>query len=167
MSIRRIILFGFVYCLYVSAAAQEIRQVKITELEKLIKERNTPLLVNFWATCCQTSVVEIPSFIREVNAHKADSLQLILVSLDLKEIFPAGIRNFIQLRNYEGRFLWLDETDADYFCPKIDMAWSGVIPASLFINNKTGYRAFFESKLTDEQLVKILTDMLPSPTCDQ
>jgi hypothetical protein len=56
--------------------------------------------------------------------------------------------------------LWLDETNADYFCPKIDPHWSGAIPATLFINNKTGYRKFFEEQLSHENLIKEVSALL-------
>lgn len=144
--------------------AQEISRVKITALGKLIKESNRPLLVNFWATWCKPCVEELPSLMREVKAHEADSLQLILVSLDDKENYPVKLKDFIRARNYEGTFLWLDETNADYFCPKIDTAWSGAIPASLFIYKKNAYRRFEESKLTDQTLQEILKDMFRSPS---
>ena len=48
--------------------------------------------------------------------------------------------------------VWLDETNADYFCPKVDAKWSGAIPATLFINNKTGYRKFIEEQISHDKL---------------
>ena len=132
--------------------SQEIRSVKITEVEKIIAESKTPLIINFWATWCKPCVEEIPYFQKEVEEHKADSLQFLLVSFDFKEAFPAAIKKFITKRKITALVFWLDETNADYFCPKIDPKWSGAIPATLFINNKTGYRNFVEEKLSYEKL---------------
>ncbi len=142
--------------------AQDIRRVKIAELDQLIRQTEHPVIVNFWATWCKPCVEELPSLIREMKAHKEDSLQLILVSLDDKETFSGKLKDFIRERNYEGRFLWLDETNADLFCPVIDTTWSGAIPATLFLNKKRNYRKFFESKLTDALLVQILKEMFNS-----
>jgi len=144
--------------------AQEVRSVKITEIEKMISESRHPLLINFWATWCKPCVEELPSLIREVKAHAADSIELILVSLDDKENYPGKLRDFIRNRNYEGTFLWLDETNADYFCPVIDTSWSGAIPATLFLNKKNAYRKFVEAKLTDRTLQDILREMFRSPS---
>jgi thiol-disulfide isomerase/thioredoxin len=144
--------------------AQEVRRIKITELEMVISKSNHPLLINFWATWCKPCVEELPSLIREVQAHKGDSLQLILVSLDEKENFPGKLRDFIRAREYEGTFLWLEETNADLFCPVIDTSWSGAIPATLFLNKKNAYRKFVEAKLTDRILQDILRDMFRSPS---
>jgi hypothetical protein len=56
--------------------------------------------------------------------------------------------------------VWLNETNADYFCPKIDASWTGGMPSSLFVNNSTGYHKFFEEPLSKEQLEKEIQVML-------
>lgn len=143
--------------------AQDIRRVKIAELDLLIRQSEHPVIVNFWATWCKPCVEELPSLIREMKAHREDSLQLILVSLDDQETYNGKLKTFIRERNYEGLFLWLDETNADLFCPVIDSSWSGAIPATLLLNKKRNYRKFVEAKLADESLTQILNEMFRSP----
>ena len=63
-------------------------------------------------------------------------------------------------RKFTAPIKFLDETNADLFCPAVDENWSGAIPASLFINNKTGHRKFFEEQLTREQVDKEIRDMI-------
>ena len=145
------------------AGSQEVKKVKITDVEKLIANSPTPLIVNFWATWCKPCVEEIPYFISEVNARPGDSIQLVLVSLDFKETFPAEIAAFARKHNFKTTIWWLDETNADYFCPKVDARWSGAIPATLFINNKKGYRNFFEEQLSHEELKKEIMAILQMP----
>lgn len=137
--------FTILFC-----SGQEIRSVKITEVEKIIAESKTPLIINMWATWCKPCIEELPYFQNEVR--KYDSLQLLLVSLDFKEAFPDGITKFMKKRKITAPVLWLDETNADYFCPRIDSKWSGAIPATLFINNKKGYRNFIEEQISREKL---------------
>lgn len=146
-----------------AAGGQEVKKVKITDVEKLIAESHTPLIVNFWATWCKPCVEEIPYFISEVNARPGDSIQLLLVSLDFKEAFPAEITAFLAKQKFTATTWWLDETNADYFCPKVDARWSGAIPATLFINNKKGYRKFFEEQLSHEELKKEIMAILQMP----
>lgn len=143
--------------------AQDIRRVKIAELDLLIRQSEHPVIVNFWATWCKPCVEELPSLIREMKAHKEDSLQLILVSLDDQETYNGKLKTFIRERNYEGLFLWLDETNADLFCPVIDSSWSGAIPATLLLNKKRNYRKFVEAKLADESIKQLLNEMFGLP----
>jgi len=131
---------------------QEVKKIKITDLEKIIAESKTPLIINMWATWCKPCIEEIPYFLKEVDEHRKDSVQLLLVSLDFKEAFPNEISTFAAKGKFNAPIVWLDETNADYFCPKIDAKWSGAIPATLFINNKTGYRKFFEEQISYEKL---------------
>ena len=154
MSIVKLMMVLITVSAVQSLAAQEIKSIKITDLEKTIAESKTPLVINFWATYCKPCVAEIPYFQEEVKKQKANGVQLILVSLDLKSYYPKKIKSFAASRKFTAPILWLNETDADYFCPKVDPKWSGVLPATLFINNKTGYRKFYEDALSRETLKK-------------
>jgi thiol-disulfide isomerase/thioredoxin len=142
------------------ANAQELLRVKATDVEKIIAESKNPLIVNMWATWCVPCIEELPYFLEELKDHKKDSLQLILVSLDFKESFPETINKFLDKRKIKTTVLWLDETDADYFCPKIDPNWSGAIPATLFINNKKSYRKFIEEQISHDELKKEIKAIL-------
>lgn len=139
---------------------QDVRKIKITDLEKTINESKGPLIVNFWATYCVPCLKEIPSFQKIAKQYKDKGVKLLLVSLDMKEAYPSKINSIAKKLKLNPPVYWLDETNADYFCPKVDSSWSGALPSSLFINNDTGYRKFFEDELSKEKLEKEIKVML-------
>jgi thiol-disulfide isomerase/thioredoxin len=133
-------------------AQDPVQKIKVTELQDYIARSDHPLIVNFWATFCVPCNKEIPYFQSTAARYKDQGVELILVSLDLPDYFPTRIGDFVRKQGYTAKILWLNETDADYFCPKVDPHWSGGIPSSLFIDNKTHYRRFFDRQLTEPQV---------------
>ena len=142
----------------IHAYTQQIQKWKIADVEKLMTSSNGDILVlNFWATFCKPCVAEIPSFISIAKRLKSEHVKLQLVSLDLPSYYPKKIDAFIKKHKFYTNIAWLEETNADYFCPKVDSSWSGSIPATLILNTKTGYRKFFEGEIKPEVLESELT----------
>jgi len=143
-----------------SLNAQDIKAIKVTELARTIKESKGPLIVNFWATFCVPCLQEIPYFQELTQQYKSQNVSLIFVSLDLKEAYPLKVNEMAKKLNLCYPVVWLNETNADYFCPKIDTSWTGGMPSSLLVNNSTGYHKFFEDQLSKEKLDKEIQVML-------
>jgi thiol-disulfide isomerase/thioredoxin len=141
-----------------------VQKIKITDLQSYIAASDHPLIVNFWATFCIPCVKEIPYFQSTVERYKDKGLELVLVSLDRPASYPARIADFVQKQGYTAKILWLNETNANYFCPVVDARWSGGIPSSLFINNKTHYRRFFDRQLTEPQVDLEIKEMIAPGT---
>jgi thiol-disulfide isomerase/thioredoxin len=139
---------------------QEIPKWKITDLEAYIKNTTKPTVVNFWATFCKPCIEEIPHFQKLVKQYEEESVQLLLVSLDMKEMYTDKIKAFAEKFKFTSPIVFLDETNADIFCPRVDKKWSGAIPASLFINNKTGYRKFFEEEMPEARFEAELKNLV-------
>ena len=159
---KRIFLLILLSCVITKSFTQEIKRIKITDLEKTIKESKGPLIVNFWATYCVPCIAEIPYFQEKAKQYKDKGVKLLLVSLDMKDAYPKKINTIAKKLKLNPPIYWLDESNADYFCPKVDSAWSGALPSSLFINNHTGYRKFFEDELSKEKLDKEIQSMFAS-----
>jgi thiol-disulfide isomerase/thioredoxin len=146
---KKILITAAFFVFVFTGNSQIIAKWKITDVEKLMAAKNGDVLViNFWATFCKPCVAEIPSFIKIVDKYKSSQVKLLLVSLDLSSYYPAKIASFAKKNRFNTNIVWLQETNADYFCPKIDTTWSGSIPATLIVNTKTGYRKFFEGEMT-------------------
>jgi thiol-disulfide isomerase/thioredoxin len=139
----------FLYSLFhLRSNAQKIEKWKITDVANLIEKSDSILVINFWATFCVPCIEEIPDLIKYTNFYKKDKVKLYLVSLDLPEYYPSKIKKFVSKKRFITNIAWLNETNADYFCPKISEQWSGAIPATLIVNTKKGYRQFYEKKLS-------------------
>ncbi len=148
---NRIIFFLVIFLIPFSLFAQRsIPSWKVTNLEKYIDNTDSILIINFWATFCKPCIEELP-YIQSTSAKFKDKgVSLLLVSLDLPDAYPAAINNFVSSTGYTAPIVWLDETNADYFCPKVDKAWTGGIPATLFVNKKKGYRKLVEEQMNRE-----------------
>lgn len=157
---RRLVILAFAFIACFGLQAQEIKKIKITDLEKTMKESTGPTIISFWATFCIPCLEEIPYFQEEIAKHKQDSIQYLLVSLDLEDYFPKKIEGVVKKHKITAPVVWLDEYNADYFCPKVDPKWSGAIPATLFLNNKKGYRKFYEDQVSHDQLKKEIMAIL-------
>ncbi len=141
--------------------SQGIAKWKITDVENYMSEKSADILViNFWATFCKPCVAEIPAFIKIVEKYKSSKVILLLVSLDLPSYYPGKIASFVKKHQFNTNIVWLDETNADYFCPKMDKSWSGSIPATLIINTKTGKRTFFEEEIEADVFEKALLELI-------
>ncbi|MEP6594533.1 MAG: TlpA disulfide reductase family protein [Ginsengibacter sp.] len=143
-----------------SAKSQNIPSWKINDVVKYMDKSDSVLVINFWATFCKPCVEEIP-YLQSISKKYADQkVKLLLVSLDLSAFYPIRIKNFAEENNYSSQIVWLNETNADYFCPKIDKSWSGVIPSTVIINRKKGYKKFFEEQMKAAQFERELKKAL-------
>ena len=147
-----ILLSAFITMIGLSASAQKVRKAKIADIEEIIQKSDHPVIISFWATWCLPCIHEIPYLQETTKKYQHKNVELVLVSLDFRESFPSVIESFIRKNQYEASFYWLDETNADHFCPKIDAKWDGSIPATLFVNSKTNYRKFYDRQLTPLQV---------------
>ena len=159
-SMKRILTIVCVLFFLTEIDAQTIPKWKITALEEYINKSETPVIISFWATYCIPCIKEIPYFQELTKKYEDKGVKLLLVSLDFKEAYPSKIKKFSDKMKFTAPIVWLDETNADYFCPLVDNKWSGVMPASLFVNNKTGFRSFIEEEIPkikfEEEILKMI-----------
>jgi thiol-disulfide isomerase/thioredoxin len=143
-----------------AAQAQEMPKWKVDDLKAAIEKAEGPTIFNFWATFCKPCIEEIPYFQELAKKYEAAGVRLVLVNLDAPEEYPARIQAIAQKFKMTAPIAYLDESNADLFCPAVDKKWSGAIPASLFVNTKTGYRQFYEDQLSREELEKEIGRMI-------
>lgn len=131
-----------------SLQAQNISSVKINDLKSMYTKGDSVYVINFWATFCKPCIEELPYMQSISKKYAADKVSLVMVSLDIPAWYPTRLQTFVKKNNMKGNIAWLNESNADQFCPVIDKNWSGAIPATLIYNAKTGYKKFVEEQYT-------------------
>jgi thiol-disulfide isomerase/thioredoxin len=148
-----IALFFAVNSLY----SQAIAKWKIQDVVNYYSKNNdTVYVVNFWSTYCQPCIEEMPYLQSISKKYATKKVKLIFVSLDVKSFYPKKLKAFLKQHKISATCIWLNETNADVFCPTVDEKWSGAIPATIILHNKKGYKQFYEEQFTPRQFEEAL-----------
>jgi thiol-disulfide isomerase/thioredoxin len=152
MRAARIFIAGLFLLFSSQLKAQTIQKWKIEDVVNSFSQKTDSVyVVNFWATFCRPCLDEMPNLIAITDKYKAQKVSLLFVSLDLPSYYPDKIAAFAVKNNVHNKMVWLDEDDAGHFGPPIDKSWIGDMPATIFVNAKTGYKAFLQEELTPEK----------------
>jgi thiol-disulfide isomerase/thioredoxin len=136
-----------------SSIAQNVSILKVSDVLKRINNTSdTTYIVNFWATWCAPCVKELPDFDSINKTYSDKKVKVILITMDFKEDLNSKVVKFIKEKKIQSEVDLLDETNGNYFIPKISGSWSGALPATLIVNNKTKTKLFFEKKVNYEFL---------------
>ena len=133
--------------------------LKLSRLQELIQnEKEQIQVINFWATWCAPCIKELPLF-EKLNLNRKD-VHVRLVSMDL-DLDPdvEKVRKFVVRKKIQSEVLILDETNPNQWIDKLEKSWSGALPATLFVNNKTGKRKFVEKELHEGDLEKLIAEV--------
>ena len=140
---------------------QNMAVIKFPELQRrLARPTDTTYVVNFWATWCAPCVKELPNFEQVRTAYANKKVKVLLVSLDYASQVDKKIRPFVKLRGLKSEVVVLNEPDPNDWLGKVDAKWSGALPFTLIVNNKTKRRATFEQELSHAQLTAALQKFL-------
>ncbi|HWA32531.1 MAG TPA: TlpA disulfide reductase family protein [Cyclobacteriaceae bacterium] len=148
----------FVLCSFV-AAAQKNSLAKLDQLQSMVqKERDHIQVINFWATWCGPCVKELP-LLEKLHADRKDVLvRLVSMDLDL-DPDPDKVWKFVARKKIQSQVIILDERNPNSWIDKLEKDWSGALPATLVVNNKTGKRKFVEKSLHEGDLEKLIAEV--------
>jgi thiol-disulfide isomerase/thioredoxin len=143
-----------------NAYSQNAKIIKLDELLALINRKTEDIhVINFWATWCAPCVKELPLFER-LSVDTLSGIKVSLISMDMDlDPNPDKVYKFIVRKKIISEVLILDEQDANSWIDKVEKKWSGALPATIIINQKTGQRKFIEKELHEGDLEKLIAEI--------
>lgn len=125
----------------------------LSELKKSVHKNDDKLyILNFWATWCKPCVEEMPHFDSIAKAYSNSRVELIFVSLNQPKE-QKMVQRFIERKNILSTSVILNEKNPNEWINKVDSAWSGSLPATVFYKN--GEKLFFyEGEINGELLTE-------------
>ncbi len=149
----------FLLCLSLGALCQENELTRLDKLQQLIQnEKELVQVINFWATWCAPCLKELPLF-EKVHLNRKD-VYVRLVSMDMDlDPDPEKVRKFVVRKKIQSEVLILNEKNPNQWIDKLDKNWSGALPATLVVNNKTGKRKFVEGELHEGDIEKLIAEV--------
>jgi thiol-disulfide isomerase/thioredoxin len=158
---NRVLSFVVLFLAVNNLYSQMIPKLKIQDVVNYYSKNNdTTYIVNFWSTYCQPCIEEMPYLQSISKKYAAKKVKLVFVSLDVKSFYPKKLNAFLKKKKITATTIWLNETNADIFCPAVDEKWSGAIPATIIVHNKKGYKQFYEEQFTPQQFEEALKKAL-------
>ena len=142
------------------ASAQKGDVIDLGQLQNLLNEKNEKILiVNFWATWCGPCVKEMP-FFEKITAEGKEHIEVLLVSMDL-DLDPDAekVYRFIERKKIQSRVVLLSAPNPDSWISKVEKSWTGALPATIVINQKTGQRKFVGKSLHEGDLERLIADV--------
>lgn len=160
MTTKGKIIISFLLMVFFCNAQKVSGVYKINDLlTRIDKTNDTVYVVNFWATWCVPCVQELPEIDSFAVAHKNDKIKVLLVSLDFKEDLEKKVNPFLKKHNYSMECVLLDEINGNDYINKVDVKWSGSIPATLITISNRKHSFFIEKKIKVRDLNEAMNRM--------
>ena len=102
----------------------------------LTREREHPLLVNFWATFCDPCRDEFPDLVKIDEEYRPQSLEFVTVSLDDVTDIKTSVPKFLQAMKASMPAYLLETSDPEPAINLVDRRWQGDLPATYLYNAK-------------------------------
>lgn len=121
-----------------------VREIDLEGLKRLLQrdpKDTRPLLVNFWATWCDSCRDEFPDLVKINNDYRAKGLNFVAVSLDDVAEIKTEVPKFLKSMNATMPNVLLNINDPEPAIHLIDPNWQGDMPAT-FLYDKEGKVVF-------------------------
>jgi len=121
-----------------------VREIDLDGLKRLIQrdpKDTRPLLINFWATWCDSCREEFPDLVKIDNDYRAKGLNFVAVSLDDVTDIKMKVEPFLKEMKATMPVVLLNVNDPEPAIHAVDPNWQGDMPAT-FLYDKDGKVVF-------------------------
>jgi thiol-disulfide isomerase/thioredoxin len=134
-------------------AQEKIPRMGFSDFEPFLnRENDTVYVINFWATWCGPCRKELPEFEKVHLEYRHQKVKVLLVSLDFPAQIDKTLPGFLRDNHISAPVIVLDEPDANSWIDKVNPAWTGSIPATLFY--KGSDRLFLEKEINYQDIIR-------------
>ena len=140
-----------------------VRQIDAAALTSLLKPKQKPLLVNFWATWCDPCREEFPDLVKIDGEYKG-KIDFITVTLDDAADIKGAVPKFLADMKAEMPAYLLVTPDESAVITTIAKDWSGGLPFTVLYNDKGELSYFRQGKVKTDALRTELDKLLLPPT---
>jgi thiol-disulfide isomerase/thioredoxin len=117
------------------------------------------VLVNLWATWCDSCRDELPAILQFARAHRADGVRVILVSAD-DEDQRDQVAAFLAKAGATDVQAFIKHGDDNTFINGLEPKWTGALPASILYDSHGAKKRFWPGPVTAGDLDAGLRDLL-------
>lgn len=113
-------------------AAPSVKIINEKELAELIKPKEKPLLINFWATWCGPCREEFPDLVKIDGEYKG-KIDFITITLDFEEELTTGVPKFLTDMKAQMPTFLLLTADESAAISMVSKDWGGALPFTILI----------------------------------
>ena len=133
-------------------------------VQAVAHEKNSVVLVDFWATWCGPCREELPKLVKLERDLHDQGLRLIIVSMDEPKQAKAAVQFLDSIGARLPQYIRAQHTTDSAWVATIDPTWDGGLPG-LFLYGRSGERLMrFRGERVDmEQIKRVISKVLQLP----
>ena len=133
---------------------EPVYAIKVTRLDDaglkgLLRPKDKPLLINFWATWCDPCREEFPELVKLDSEYKG-RIDFLTISLDYLSEIDRDVPKFLTDMKAEMPAYLLKTDDESKAISTVTTEWNGALPFTILIDASGGVSYFRQGKISPE-----------------